>query len=51
MARKNEWEEYFNEHAPVYMNNSFTQNTVKEVDFILEELKLPLGSRLLDVGC
>jgi len=43
--------EYFNEQAPVYMNNSFTQNTVKEVDFILEELKLPLGSRILDVGC
>lgn len=51
MARRNEWEEYFNEHAPVYMNNSFTKNTVKEVDFILEELKVPLGSRILDVGC
>jgi 2-polyprenyl-3-methyl-5-hydroxy-6-metoxy-1,4-benzoquinol methylase len=51
MTRRNEWEEYFDWHAPVYMNNSFTRNTVKEVDFLLEELKLPPGSRILDVGC
>ena len=33
------------------MDNSFTKNTVAEVDFVLEELSLPPGSRILDVGC
>jgi len=51
MTRRNEWEEYFDGHAPVYIQNSFTKNTVKEVDFLLEELKLPPGSRILDLGC
>lgn len=51
MAGKNEWEIFFDAHAPVYMENSFTKNTVEEVNFILEELKLPLGSHILDVGC
>jgi cyclopropane fatty-acyl-phospholipid synthase-like methyltransferase len=49
--RRNEWEEFFDGHAPVYMDNSFTKNTVAEVDFVLEELSLPPGSRILDVGC
>ena len=51
MTRRNEWEEFFDGHAPVYMDNVFTKNTLNEVDFVLEELRLPLGSRLLDVGC
>ena len=51
MTRKNEWEIFFDAHAPVYMENVFTKNTIEEVDFILEELKLPLGSHILDVGC
>ncbi len=51
MAKKSEWEEFFDGHAPVYMENSFTKNTLAEVDFIIEELKLPAGSRILDVGC
>jgi cyclopropane fatty-acyl-phospholipid synthase-like methyltransferase len=51
MAGKNEWEIFFDAHAPVYMENIFTKNTVEEVDFILEELKLPPGSNILDVGC
>ena len=37
MARRNEWEEFFDGHAPVYMENSFAKNTVEEVDFALEE--------------
>jgi len=48
---RNEWEEFFDGHAPVYMDNSFTKNTLREVDFVLEELSLPPGSRILDVGC
>lgn len=51
MTRRNEWEEFFDGHAPVYMNNTFTKNTVEEVNFVLEELKLPPGSRILDMGC
>lgn len=51
MTRSNEWEEFFDGHAPVYMDNSFTKNTLEEVDFVLEELGLPPGSRILDVGC
>jgi len=51
MTRRNEWEEFFNGHAPVYMDNSFTRNTVPEVEFILEELRLPPGSHILDMGC
>ena len=51
MTRRNEWEEFFDGHAPVYMDNSFTKNTVAEVDFVLEELGLPPGSHILDVGC
>jgi SAM-dependent methyltransferase len=51
MIKRNEWEEFFDGHAPEYMNNSFTKNTLAEVDFIIEELDLPQGSRILDVGC
>ncbi len=51
MTKRNEWEEFFDGHAPVYMDNSFTENTVEEVDFVLEELGLPPGDRILDVGC
>lgn len=51
MTRKNEWEIFFDAHAPVYMENSFTKNTIEEVNFILEELKLQPGSHVLDVGC
>ena len=51
MTRRNEWEEFFDGHAPVYMDSSFTKNTVEEVDFVLEELGLPASSHILDVGC
>ena len=51
MTRRNEWEEFFDGHAPVYMDNSFTKNTVEEVAFLIEELDLLACSRILDVGC
>ncbi|WXG44693.1 MAG: class I SAM-dependent methyltransferase [Promethearchaeati archaeon SRVP18_Atabeyarchaeia-1] len=51
MGPENEWEQFFDGHAPAYMSNTFTRNTIKEVDFVLEELKLPIGSRILDIGC
>lgn len=34
-----------------YLRYSFTKGTAQEVGFLLDLLKLPSGSRLLDVGC
>lgn len=51
MAKKADWQKFFDGHAPVYMQNSFTANTVKEVDFLVEELRLKAGASVLDVGC
>jgi 2-polyprenyl-3-methyl-5-hydroxy-6-metoxy-1,4-benzoquinol methylase len=51
MPCKNEWEEFFDQHAPAYLENVFTKNTLAEVDFLIEELNLPKGSSILDVGC
>jgi len=51
MRKKNDWVEFFDGHAPVYMSNPFTRDTVKEVDFLAEELNLPPKSRILDIGC
>ena len=48
---KKQWEEFFDDHASSYMDNSFTKNTVAEVDFLLEELRLPSASHILDMGC
>ncbi len=51
MTQKKTWEAFFDAHAPVYDANVFTKNTVREVDFLLEELKLAPGCSILDVGC
>ena len=51
MRKRNEWVEFFDGHAPVYMSNPFTRDTVKEADFLVEELNLPPRSRILDIGC
>jgi cyclopropane fatty-acyl-phospholipid synthase-like methyltransferase len=51
VAEKKSWEEFFDGHAPVYMDNVFTKDTVREVDFLIDELKLRKGSRILDIGC
>jgi len=48
---KNEWITFFNAHAPFYMQEPFTRNTTEEINFLLEELRLPPQSRILDVGC
>lgn len=45
------WKAFFDSHAPHYLKNVFTQNTIAEVDFLLERMKLPAGSAILDVGC
>lgn len=51
MSDQNYWESFFDDHAPHYLENSFTKNTLAEVDFLIEELQLPPGSLILDVGC
>lgn len=51
MTEKSTWESFFDAHAPVYEDNVFTKNTVREVDFLLEELSLQPGGSILDVGC
>ncbi|MEW6744739.1 MAG: class I SAM-dependent methyltransferase [Planctomycetota bacterium] len=48
---RNEWEEFFDLHAPMYMENSFTRNTLAEVDIVEGTLQLRPGARLLDIGC
>lgn len=47
----NRWQTFFDGHAPAYMDNVFTKNTLGEVDFLLEELAPPAGGWILDVGC
>ncbi len=46
---------WFNEVArylgPAYLRNSFTMGTANEVEFLVEELGLAPGMRVLDVGC
>ena len=51
MSEKSIWERFFDAHAPIYDENEFTKNTVREVDFLLEELELQPGASILDVGC
>ncbi|MFA9492125.1 MAG: class I SAM-dependent methyltransferase [Anaerolineales bacterium] len=48
---ENEWITFFRHHAPEYMNNPFTGNTDREVEFILDELMVPAEARILDLGC
>lgn len=51
MIEDNEWIVYFDNHAPVYKDNVFVKNTAAEVKFLIEELGLPPGCRILDMGC
>lgn len=51
MSDKTQWEEFFDGHAPEYMDNVFTKNTPAEVDFIIQELGLSKGNTILDMGC
>lgn len=51
MVGPRSWETFFDAHAPFYDANVFTANTVKEVDFLIEELGLAPGAAVLDVGC
>lgn len=45
------WRDFFDQHAPYYLQNSFTKNTIVEVQFLVDVMELKGGMRLLDVGC
>jgi len=51
MSDKTSWERFFDAHAPIYEENVFTRNTLREVDFLIGELDLAPGASILDVGC
>ncbi|MFC2093740.1 class I SAM-dependent methyltransferase [Bacteroidota bacterium] len=48
---KKDWEIFFDHHSSKYMDEVFTKNTIKEVDFLVEEFLLPAGSSIIDIGC
>lgn len=37
MLEKTTWERFFDAHAPIYEDNVFTKNTLREVDFLLAD--------------
>jgi SAM-dependent methyltransferase len=45
------WREFFDSYATQYMNESFTADSVHEVEFLEEVLGVPAGAAILDVGC
>ena len=46
------WFEALADHmGPAYLRYSFTKGTAQEVEFLVEELGLAPGMRVLDVGC
>lgn len=51
MTDKHGWEEFFDWHAPRYMENCFVTATLAEVDFLLGVLSIPDGGSILDMGC
>jgi len=47
----NEWQAFFDSHAPYYDENPFTKHTSAEVDFFLKLFPIEPGASILDVGC
>lgn len=45
------WERFFDAHAPGYMDNCFTKDTLREVGFLEDALALRAGDSILDLGC
>jgi hypothetical protein len=37
MLEKSTWERFFDAHAPIYEDNVFTKNTLRELDFLLDD--------------
>jgi SAM-dependent methyltransferase len=51
LETRTEWQQFFDWHAPRYLENAFTKHTRAEVDFILSLFPLEGGARILDIGC
>lgn len=47
----NEWRRFFELEAGQYNDEVFVQNTDTEVTFLLDELKVAAGAKVLDLGC
>lgn len=47
----NQWEAFYDRHAPFYDRGAFTKHTIAEVDFLVAVLALEPGARILDLGC
>ena len=45
------YEELFENYARKYDNESFTQGTIGECDFIEKEMNYEKNTRILDIGC
>ncbi len=45
------WRQFYDFNAPHYEEESFTTNTAFETEFLIEEMQLKPGMRLLDLGC
>ncbi|MCU0515140.1 MAG: class I SAM-dependent methyltransferase, partial [Anaerolineae bacterium] len=51
MNQHNQWQTFFDRHAGRYMEEPFVQATRAEVDFLIAQLQLHTGHRILDMGC
>lgn len=50
--RSNDWKTFFEAMVPEeYLSESFTKNTLAEVDFVMDACGLAPGMRVLDMGC
>ncbi len=47
----NTWKKFYDFNAPHYEDEIFTTNTAFEVEFLLQELSLHPGMKVLDIGC
>ncbi len=47
----NEWRTFFDYQAGDYHQEPYVQHTIQEADFLVKELQLAVGDRVLDVGC
>lgn len=45
------WRVFFDSYAAQYMDESFTADSVREVEFLESVLGVPAGAAILDVGC